>query len=311
MPSDIINIPDGYEPCTLAFHQPAQLNFTDDLDTGDTIFHDVILIAEGAWTDGHNKKPIFYSGKQLQSMKIEERKFKANHDIFGQLPITNEVGIIENMKFITHPTPRWLGDVRVFPTQNGKDITTLLKRGAITDISSELYSIHQNSKGVTNATDIIFMGAASVRTGACSICTFNEGVETMTKDTAVKDGAEPNDEQAAEVAVLESHVSEAKTADIKALESQLEDAMKNKSSEMAVELFSTQQKISQLEAQNKELMRKVAELEHGDKVKELHRQIEELNKAPVIHTRIESGVPMVAAELDSDEFPAFSASDME
>lgn len=307
------NIPNGLEPATLAFKQSAELNFTDDPATGDTIFHDVILIAEGTWTDGHNRKPIHYSGKQLKNMKIEERKFKANHDIFGESAITNDVGIIENMKFVETPTARWLGDVRVFPTQNGKDITTLLKRGAITDISSELFSIHVKKDGKTNATDIIFMGAASVRTGACTVCTFNEGVETMTEETAGTTGAESSDEQKAEVAALESQVDETKSADIKALEAQLEEAKKSRSNQTATELFGANQRIAELEAQNKELSRKVAELEHGDRVKDLQKQINELSKAPVIHTRIQAqGAPQVAAaELDSGEYPAYSAMDME
>ena len=305
------NTHNGFEPANLAFHQPTKLNFTDDPETGDTVFHDVILIAEGTWTDGHNRKPIQYSGKQLKNMTIEARKFKANHDIFGESPITNDVGIIENMKFVEHPTSRWIGDVRVFPTQTGRDITTLLKRGAITDISSELFSIHINSNGKTNATDIIFMGAASVRTGACTVCTFNEGVDSMTEETAGTPGAEPSEEQVAEVVALESQVTEAESADLNTLQSQLEEAKKLNTGKIAAELFGANQRIAELEAENKTLNRKVAELEHGGKVRDLQRQIEELNKAPVIHTRISADAPVVAAELDSAKFPAYSAMDME
>jgi len=175
-------VPDGFEPATLAFHQRSELNYTVDVDSGDTVFHGVILLAEGTWTDGHTHKPIHYSKNELSKMKFEKMTFKANHDIFGQLPITNEIGIIENKKFVTRPTPRWVGDVRVFPTQNGNDVITLLKRGTITDISSELFSIQSRKDGKTNATDILFMGAAPVRAGACSVCTFNEGEKSILTD---------------------------------------------------------------------------------------------------------------------------------
>jgi len=316
------SVPDGFEPATLAFHQRSELNYTDDGNTGDTVFHDVILLAEGTWTDGHNRKPIHYSKNELSKMKFEKMTFKADHDIFGQLPITNEIGIIENEKFVTHPTPRWVGDVRVFPTQNGKDVITLLKRGTITDISSELFSIHSKKDGKTNATDISFMGAASVRTGACSVCTFNEGeksiqtdedptnessltkgVETMTEETitpAAESGADPKVDQEA--------------GDIKALESQLETAQINSASKTAVELYAAGQKIAALEADNKELIRKIATLEHGTRVKDLQRQIDELNKAPVVHTRVQAtGTTIVStpAELDTGEFAAYSSMDME
>lgn len=328
-------VPDGFEPATLAFHQRSELNYTDDIDSGDTVFHDVIILAEGTWTDGHNRKPIHYSKNELSKMKIEKRTFKANHDIFGQLPITNEIGIIENEKFVTHPTPRWVGDVRVFPTQNGKDVITLLKRGAITDISSEVYSIHDKKDGKTHATDITFMGAASVRTGACSVCTFNEGeksiqtddnptderpltqgVETMTEETipAADSGADPSDEQKAVESALEAQNNEAESADIKLLESQLEDAKKMNGDKMAVELYAAGQKIATLEAENKELIRKVSTLEHGDRVKDLQRQINELNKTPVIHTRVETpsaGIGMTVSELDTGEFQQVAYSDME
>jgi len=140
------------------------------------------------------------------------------------------------------------------------------------------------------------MGAASVRIGACSVCTFNEGeksiplhedptnessltqgVETMTEETikpAADSGADPKVDQAAEVAALEAQIADAKGGDIKALESQLATAQTNKASQTAVELYAAGQRISDLEAENKELIRKIATLEHGTKVTDLQRPIE-------------------------------------
>ena len=296
---------DGMEVSVLAYGQSA-LNFETDPKTGDTIFHDVILLAAGTWTDGHSRKAITYSGVDLAKMKFEKRTFKANHDIFGQLPITNDVGIIENEKFVQHPTPRWVADVRVFPTQNGNDVATLLKRGAITDISSELFSIHMKKNGKTNATDITFMGAASVRTGACSVCTFNEGEKNMTDPTETDPTVTGGDPDPAAT----------KSPDIVALEAQLEIAKAERVAQennTSAELSAAKKQIAEQEQEITELKASASEAEHDGRIAELQRQIKALSATPVVHTRITSDTPTnaVPSELDSDEFPAFSAYDME
>jgi hypothetical protein len=314
--------PDGHEPVTLSFHQPKQLNFTDDAATGDTVFHDVTLIAEGTWTDGHSRQATYYSASELKKMQFNRRTLKMSHDIYGQAPITNEIGIIENQRFLSQSPARWVGDARIYPTTNGKDTATLLKRGQIDSISSELYLIPVNdpkNKRV-NGTDLIFEGAATVRTGACTVCKFNEGdssfvegPKNMTDENTATGGVETSDEQKAEVAALTSQIDETKTADIKALEAQLAEAKTHNSHKLTVELFSANQQIADLTAQNKELMRKVAELEHSDKVRELQRQIKELQKAPVMHTVIQpnTSTQMRPVELDNDMFPAVFVTDME
>ena len=125
-------------------------------------------------------------------------------------------------------------------------------------------------------------------------------------------GAGPTETQVAEVAVLEAQLSESANADLNTLQAQLEEAKKLNVNKVAAELFGAQQRIAQLEAENAALSRKVAELEHGGKVRELQLQIKELNKQPVIHTRIETPQNrMVAVELDNEEVPAVYASDME
>jgi len=155
------------------------LNYIDCPITGDTIFKGVTVLAEGSWTDAHSRKEHFYPGNELAKMQLHKTTLKMQHDIYDELPLTNEIGVIENMKFTNNPSPRWLGDVRVFPTANGKDVATLIKRKQITDISSEVYFVPEESEGRINTTDLIFMGAATVRKGACSVCTFNEGVLQM------------------------------------------------------------------------------------------------------------------------------------
>lgn len=114
--------------------------------------------------------------------------------------------------------------------------------------------------------------------------------------------------------VLERKLSEAvknKGSDVAALEAQLEEVKKQKTNQAAAELEAAKAKIAELEASNKDLIRRVAEMEHDGRVRELQRQIAELSKQPVIHTRITTPVSAerTAVELDNEEFPAFSAKD--
>jgi len=161
----------------LAFSQD-MVNFTECPRTGDTIFHGVTLMSEGTWTDSLNKKPLMYSAEQVSKMSFKRMAFKAQHDIYGEMPLTNEIGVIENAKLSLNPA-MWKGDVRIYPTALGKDIATLIKRKQITDVSPEFFfdDILEGDKPA----GITFMGAATVRKGACRVCTFNEGEAEMAK----------------------------------------------------------------------------------------------------------------------------------
>ena len=298
------NIPEGMEAATLSFGPVSKVS--EDAN-GDTIFKDVTLLAEGTWTDGHSRTPTHYSGNELEKMRFEKVTMKMDHDIFGTLPLTNEIGLIENTRFVRDPVAKWLGDVRIFPTQNGKDTSTLLKRGKITDISSELFlkPVLNSKTRVTAATDMIFMGAATVRQGACTVCKFNEGIDTMTTETpeAATDGKEqtPPVAEAPGLAELETGINEQVT----------------KSTEQTTaELNLAQGRIVELEATNKELKTKLAisENETTTKIKELSRKLDTLSKQPVVHTVVAGATGAPAAvvqpiELDSGGFEAYSAMD--
>jgi len=302
--SDTSTIPEGMETATLSFGSVEKV--IEDAN-GDTIFKDVTLLAEGTWTDGHSRTPTHYSGNELEKMRFEKRTMKMDHDIFGTLPLTNEIGVIENERFVRDPMARWLGDVRIFPTQNGRDTATLLKRGQITDISSELFlkPVLNSATKSLQATDMIFMGAASVRQGACTVCKFNEGVTTMAEENIQT--ADGGNEQG-------GTVTEGNAA-LAALEAQVADRVTKSTEQTAAELQLAQGRIVELEAANKELKTKLAisEGETTTKVAELSRKLDTLSKQPVIHTVIGGatvGQQMAQpAELDSGGYGAYSASD--
>lgn len=296
------NIPDGSEAATLSF---GSLNKITDDPNGDTIFHAVTLIAEGTWTDGLSRQATHYTGNELEKMRFEKMTMKMDHDIYGTLPLTNEIGIIENTRFIRDPVAKWLGDVRIFPTQNGKDTATLLKRGKITDISSELFlkSVMNSKTKTTQATDMIFMGAATVRQGACTVCKFNEGI-TMT-ETLIEPAAGSNEPVTATAPVID------KAPDIAALEAQITERENALASQTAGELKMAHDKIVELEASVVALKAQMEANDHDVKVKELQKKYEAISKQPVIHT-IVSGAPapaQAAVELDSGDFEAYSAFD--
>lgn len=117
-------------------------------------------------------------------------------------------------------------------------------------------------------------------------------------------------EKEAELRALQAQISETKKSDITALEAQLEEAKKHSTNKLASDLFGANQKIAELELANKELMRKVAEIEHDGRVKDLQKQIAELSKEPVYRTKItsDSGIAR-ELEFDNDEFPSFTAKD--
>lgn len=295
------NLPEGMAAATLSF---GSLNKITDDPNGDTIFHDVTLLAEGTWTDGHSMQATRYTGSELEKMHIEKTTMKMDHDIFGKLPITNEIGLIENPKFVRDPIAKWLGDVRIFPTQNGKDTATLLKRGKITDISSELFlkPVINSQTKVADATNMVFMGAATVRQGACTVCKFNEGANNMT-ETPIEPAVGGNEPVTPPVID--------KAPDIVALEAQITERENALASQTAGELKMAHDKIVELEASVVALKAQMEANDHDVKVRELQKKYEALSKQPVVHTVVTGATApaQAAVELDTGDFEAYSAFD--
>lgn len=295
--------PEGMAAATLSF---ASLDKVTDDPNGDIVFRGVTLMAEGTWTDGHSNTPTHYTGAELEKMRFEKMTMKLDHDIFGTLPLTNEIGIIENTRFVHDPIAKWLGDVRIYPTQNGKDAATLLRRGKITDISSELFlkPVTNSQTKAVQATAMVFMGAATVRQGACTVCKFNEGIN-MTDENEPKNPPEgeggdpaPGTTDDPDIAALEAAVKERELA---------------QASHTAEELKLAHTTIAELTTANATLEARLLALEKDTRVKDLQKKLDIMASTPVAHTVVSGGVAGLAApqaiELDSGEFAAFSATD--
>jgi hypothetical protein len=307
----------------LAF--PANMvNFTDCPISGDTIFHDVVIIGEGSWTDSMNKRPLHYTASELSNMQFKKMSFKAEHDIYNELPITNEIGVIENTRLSLNPA-QWKADIRVFPTALGKDIATLIKRKQITDISPEFY--FDEYKNNDTPIGIKFMGAATVRKGACRVCTFNEGIsdDTTTGHNMPETTSNPAGSSGGAAAVLDSgskdirdlelklaDAQKNKSADVDILNAQLEEVRKVKWNKLTAELDSSNQKIIELERSNKELIAALAKIDHDGKIRDLETRIKELVATPLYQTNVSATLSQYnkTAQLDTDpEFAPVSIQD--
>ncbi len=104
-----------------------------------------------------------------------------------------------------------------------------------------------------------------------------------------------------------------KSSDIAALEAQLEEKKTANARKQISELEAAKVKISELEQLIGDQNRKLAELEHDTRVKELQVQIEKLSKEPVYHTRVSLADSRTSEAreqgLDEEEFPTFTIRD--
>lgn len=286
----------------LAFPQN-MVNFTECPRTGDTIFHDVTLMSEGTWTDSLNKKPLSYTANEISKMSFRRMAFKAQHDLYGEKPLTNEIGVIENARLSLNPAV-WKSDVRIYPTALGKDIATLIKRKQITDISPEFFfeEILDGSKPA----GIMFMGAATVRKGACRVCTFNEGIEEVIQN--MTEGTPPNTGGTAANGGVTVELNSEQKQRIAMLEQQVKDAANKNSTEFIAQHESLVKESAFLKEQVAMLQKQLAESETQKRVAELERQYKAISNQPMIHTTISAAVNgrQAVAELDTGEFPVMS-----
>jgi hypothetical protein len=308
---------DNNQKLTAVLAFPANIvNFTDCPKTGDTIFHNVVLMSEGTWTDSLNKKPLKYTANQVAGMRFKKMTFKAQHDIYNELPPTNEIGVIENPKLSLNPA-QWTGDVRIFPTTLGKDMATLIKRKQITDNSPEFFfdGIEHTDNGDDTPVGIMFMGAATVRQGACRVCTFNEGIAQDAKsikgnDTMVEP-TPPNSGGTAENGGVAAELTVEQKQKIALLEQEIKEKQNSNSAAFLAQVESMKKENEILKQQVATLSKQLANSDYEKRVAALEYQQKALASQPVIHTTVSASLSghRVAAELDTGDFPQMSIHD--
>lgn len=288
------------------------LNFTDCPKTGDTIFHGVTIIGEGAWNDSINKRPIHYSGSELAKMQFKKMTFKANHDIYGEAELTNEIGVIERPVFQQNPA-KWKADVRIFPTTLGKDIATLIKRKQITDISPEFFFEELENNDTPRG--IMFMGAASVRKGACRVCTFNEGIgDDVIPTKGIENMTEGTPPQAGGTATnggVTAELTPEQKLKIAALEQEIKDKQNASSTAFLAGYESLKKENELLKQQVATLSKQFAEADYQKRVAQLEHQVKAISSQPVIHTTVSAALSghKQTVELDTGDFYQVSVQD--
>ena len=298
---------------------------------GGLLVKDVKLLASGTWTDSHMGTPLFYPPEILKKYANNwiDNSLWSRHT--GGVPrsITDKIGAIFNSHYRDNAV---VGDLWVHEkTQVSKDTASLIRAGLVNYVSVEHGGKERWNAAEKryDAEEIVFGGVAVVNQGACRVCTIHneshswqdeplknidkeegEGAKEMTGQESAVD-TKGTAEKEAELRALQAQVSESKKSDVAALEAQLEETKKNISHNLSAQLAGSNQRIAELEMENKELLRKLTEMEHDGRVKELQKKIAELSKEPVYHTRVPNTGQITAKELelDNEEFPAFTAKD--
>lgn len=254
------------------------------------------LLASGTWTDSNVGTPLFYSEKALETYAKNwmDTSLWSRHSGGTPRSITDKIGEIKNPRFENGAV---FGDLWLHgKTQTSRDTIELIKNNLVKAVSVE-----HGGKERWNTTnkryeieEIIFLGCAVVNRGACSTCKIENEINTKEDNKNMT-----NEKELAQ--------------DIQSLQIQLEEQKKAKATQSIAEFEATKLKIIELENQNKELMQKITNMEHEYRVKELQKQIAELNKEPVYHTKITTRVNGISTikelELDNSEYPLYSAKD--
>lgn len=281
---------------------------------GGLLVKDVKLLASGVWTDSSIGTPLFYPPNVLEKFAGNwiDNSLWSRHSGGASRSITDKIGEVRNPRYNDGAV---IGDLWLHEkTQTSRDTAELIKAGQVNYVSVEHGGKERWNAAEKryDAEELVFGGVAVVNRGACKVCTINneeishsqaqEAFDNMTKEEDIKK------------LEAERQLQEAsrKDPDIAALEAQLTEVSKQRQLQRDVELESAKARIAELEQVNKDNIRKLAEVEHGGRVKELQAEIAKLHAEPVYHTRIttnEHAATSRELELDNDEFPAFTAKD--
>jgi hypothetical protein len=232
---------------------------------GGLLIKDIIVLAEGTWTDSLVGTPLHYTAKTLSkgAPNWVANGIWSRHSGGAPRAINDKVGEIRSPRFSLEHKAVLADGFLHGRTQASRDVIELVKAGLVTDVSAEV-----GGKEVWNAeakryeaASLAFYGLAIVDRGACEVCKLkhNEsaGPAGDCQDDKTKDGEPMADET--KIPELEKKVA--------GLE--LEKAGFEK------ELAALKEK---LQADEKARSEKVAELEKA--LAEKDARVKELEQAP-------------------------------
>jgi cation transport regulator len=156
---------------------------------GGLLVKDVILLAEGTWTDSSVQTPLYYPAAILQkdAGNWKERGLWARHAGKAPRSITDKVGSIKD----PHYDPQYraiMGDLFFHcRTQVSKDASELVRCGEVNAVSVEHGGEERYNAAAQryDAVSLDFYGCALVDMGACEVCKIrhNQGTDAPAPQT--------------------------------------------------------------------------------------------------------------------------------
>lgn len=281
---------------TIEFSPSADIQEVD----GGLLVPGVKLLAPGTWTDSTQKTPCRYTGEVLERYHANWIDFSywSRHGGGAPRDLTTE----------------WIADIRNLRYQDGV-IADLFYHG-ITNASQEAIKVIRAaqagkipfpyssvemmtrdkwiiSEKLYEAQEVVFLGAAMVKEGACRVCRIRNN-EWIQEEPKVRKEPEPEKELEQEP---EQKKQESEMADNKELEAQIETLKKE------LETLKAAQKPPETPKAEipKELTESISTLEKT--IKELSGRLEKIEKGPADPAT--QGTEGTSHELETPEGPVF------
>jgi hypothetical protein len=141
---------------------------------GGLIIKDIIVLAEGTWTDSLVRTPLHYTAKTLSkdATNWAATGIWSRHSGGAPRSINDKIGDVRSPRFSLEHKAVLADGFLHGRTQASRDVIELVKAGLVTDVSAEV-----GGKEVWNAeakryeaASLAFYGLAIVDRGACDVC---------------------------------------------------------------------------------------------------------------------------------------------
>lgn len=195
------------------YNQAGQLSSYEATEDGGLLIHDVIIMAEGAWTDMHGIDTVF-TAEVLQRCASQwaDNAVWTRHSGGTPRSVTEKIGAVLN-PYYSHDNAAVMGDVYLHcQTDASRACANLVQMpreaGGIKDVSAETVVEIQPDGLVI---DVSFTGLALVEDGACEVCklpAFGKEEPGMADDEIKQDVVEEVTDKVEETTEEESSVEE-------------------------------------------------------------------------------------------------------
>jgi hypothetical protein len=174
------------------YNQVEQLSSYEPTQDGGLLIHDVIIMAEGAWTDMHGIDTIFTADVlERCASQWADNAVWTRHSGGTPRSVTEKIGAVLNPHY-SHDNAAVMGDVYLHcQTDASRACASLVQMpresGGIKDVSAETV-VEIMPDGMV--TDVSFTGLALVEDGACEVCklpAFGKEDTEMATDEEVKE----------------------------------------------------------------------------------------------------------------------------